>query len=193
MVRRVAAAAVSRVVRLAQAAGVTGHPPDWGQRGATDADTTSITVVTSGHATTVSVYALSEEHGLSHAQVTARQHLEGFLHELKRLGRGERPGSPARVYDPSSLSVLAVSLDPRSDFGTPSIRWPLAGLGAASQDWSKCVAVHGAADVSRVLLLAEHAGASRVWLSAGHRWWLFFCPDLPGVRPCAKEPEPPGW
>jgi hypothetical protein len=193
MVRRVPSAAVSRVVRLAQAAGVSDHPPDWGQGGVTDADTTSITVVTSGHATTVSVYALGEDHGLSRAQVTARRHLEGFLHELQRLGRGLGPGSPARVYESSSLSVLAVTLDPRSDFATASIRWPIAELRPVSRDWSKCVAVNGAADVSRVLRLAENAGGSPVWLSAGHQWWLFFRPDLPGARPCVKEPEPPAW
>jgi hypothetical protein len=185
-VRHVPVATVNRIVVLAQTAGFTTPPPDWGQPMVTDLATTSITLVTFGRARTLSVYALGfkEGAGLTSGQLAARRRLEALLNMLQRFGATLGPGYPARVYRPSSLSVYALSLGTAPVSASGALRWPLHDLRPLGRYQSQCAGVSGASEVKRVLRLAATASPDNVWVSAGHGWHLIFRPDLPGTRPC---------
>ena len=188
-VRRVPAATVNRIVTLAQAARVASRPPDWGAPMVTDQPTTSVTLVTFGHARTVSVYAFGfNGAGLNPQQTAARRRLAAFLNDLEGIGSGRGPGSAVRPYVPVSLSVSARLVDAHPSSTGAAVRWPLQALRLLPADRVQCVGVSGASNVKRVLRLAATASPSTVWVSAGRSWRLIVRPDLPSIQSCGKEP-----
>jgi hypothetical protein len=177
--RDVPVSTVNRIVNEAQAAGVTNHPPNLGQPGITDQDTTTVTVTSDGHTWTQSAYALGYSQGLTSDQVAARRRLDKFSTQLTRLGTNLGPGSAVHAYTPTSLSVLA---EPANG-GTPA-RTIVAPLPLDTLSQSGCVGVVGRRSVARVIALAARATPETVWASAGRRWRLVIRPDLPGEKPC---------
>lgn len=175
---------LDQIVNLAEAAGITPQPPEFGHPSVTDLPTTTVTVTVDGRTSTAAVYALGFKEGLTTDQLAARRRLQAFVNTLARLVGKAGPGSRPRPYVPRSLSVYASALAIPPTKPSRPRRWPLRSFSPIAPGSVECVPVTGAPAVREALSLMAAATRDTVWLSSGRRWQVAARPDLPGTRSC---------
>jgi len=194
---RITEAAIQRVLRMAERAGLLGPDRSFDLPTIADAPTTVFTAVAGGTRHRISVYAPGFEEdieaGVPEEDVEARRRLVGFASRLGDLESTLQEGTwtGPEPYRPEAMLLLVLppgeQPDPEMEPGIEA--WPLDtplrtfGDPATTIPEGSCGVVDGE-DLETVLPLAERATEITLWESEGERYLVAFRPLLPDESGC---------
>lgn len=181
---------IQELLAAADDAGLLGEQIEYGEPGVTDMPTTDVRITVDGQTYAHAAYALGFDDGanlgLSDAEITAREALQGFIDAAQALA-----GADSEQFVPTAVVAYRLSAEDAPPVEEPDLvqepmPWPIATVPppVAAGDLSSCVAITGQ-EATDLLAALQEANELTPWvIGTEPPARMAFRPLLPGDPGC---------